>query len=145
MHQMARFRHPKEKKMFFLIGRMRERSDRVRIGSSSEWTVFVNIETAARRKQNRRSTANWLAAALVLACLCAGVPTILGQSSPDQPPQTQQTQPAQDIPAAAPHAPRQDSAARNFGKTERAGRAYAQNYSHLRSGPGYREEQRRPH
>jgi VWFA-related protein len=97
---MARFRHPKEKKMFFLIGRMRECSDRVRNGSSNEWTVFVNIETAAHRKQNRRSTANWLAAALVLACLCAGVPTILGQSSPDQPPQTQQTQPAQDIPDA---------------------------------------------
>jgi VWFA-related protein len=44
--------------------------------------VFVNIETAAdNRKQKRFNAAQWLAAALVSACLCAGVP-IAGQSSP---------------------------------------------------------------
>jgi VWFA-related protein len=59
--------------------------------------------------------ANWFAAALVLACLCAGVPAIAAQASPDQTPadptkpdQTQQKQPAQDIPDAPTVQPSSD-------------------------------------
>jgi VWFA-related protein len=50
--------------------------------------VFVNFESAAdNRKKQRSSGVNWLAAALVLACLCAVVPLTAGQSSPSQPAQ----------------------------------------------------------
>jgi VWFA-related protein len=58
--------------------------------------VFVNIETATdngRQKRQKPCGVNWLAAALVLACLCASVPAIKAQSSPspergNQAPQT---------------------------------------------------------
>ena len=80
MHQMTRSRHP------------RQINDRM---------VFVNIETATdngrQKRQKRCGHANWLAAALVLACLCASVHRIEGQSSPSpaqnsQAPQTPSTQ-----------------------------------------------------
>jgi len=65
--------------------------------------VCVNFRTAAdSRKQKRCSRANWLAAATVVACLCAGIPAMAGQSSQDQTPQgqAQPAQPAQSIPDA---------------------------------------------
>jgi VWFA-related protein len=63
--------------------------------------VFVNIETATdkgkQRGHKRCVGANWLAAALVLACLCASIPGIKAQSSPSPAgAQAPQTQPAQD-------------------------------------------------
>jgi VWFA-related protein len=62
--------------------------------------VFVNIETATdngRQKRQKPCGVNWLAAALVLACLCASVSAIQAQSSPspvqnNQAPQTTQDQ-----------------------------------------------------
>ena len=47
--------------------------------------VFVNIETATdnrKRRGHERGSARRLAAALVLACLCASIPAIKAQSSP---------------------------------------------------------------
>jgi VWFA-related protein len=74
--------------------------------------VFVNKQVAAIDGKGW-SGAKWLAAALVLVCLCAGAPAIVGQSSPSQSSpgqsspspasgqgQAPQTQPPQDIPDA---------------------------------------------
>jgi VWFA-related protein len=63
--------------------------------------VFVNIETATdswRQQPQKRCSASWPAAALLLACLCASVPGIKAQSSPSPASsgQAPQTQPAQD-------------------------------------------------
>jgi VWFA-related protein len=72
--------------------------------------VFVSVNTAATEQKHKKhwSGAEWLAAALVLGCICPGLPAIAGQSSPTQssPSQTTgqsqspQNQPAQDIPDA---------------------------------------------
>jgi len=70
--------------------------------------VFVNLESAAdNRKRKRCSGANWLTAALVLACLCAVVSTLAGQSSPTQAPQNipdapSATQPPPEKPEPSP-------------------------------------------
>ncbi len=65
--------------------------------------VFVNIETAAdnrkRKQQKQWSAVSWLAAALVVAFVCNGVPTIAGQSSTSSQSSTQ-TQSQQSIPDA---------------------------------------------
>ncbi len=70
--------------------------------------AFVNIKPADNTKQKRCSGTNWLVAALVLACLCAGRPTMAGQSSPSQTPGSQEQAPGQaqgQAPDVIPDAP----------------------------------------
>jgi VWFA-related protein len=62
--------------------------------------AFVNIKPAGRNgKQKRYGAVYWLAAALVLACLCAGIPAMEGYSSLSQT-QSGQAQAPQTIPDA---------------------------------------------